>query len=206
LGKIWFEAEFVADGEEEAAEIDGLVGVVGELFVEAGGGFALELGAVGVVFDGVAEGLAQAGSAGVGTEKEGGRAGGRPGADGEAGLQGNTVAHHRGEAGEEHGRVGWFAGRGGGGVAGGAVGRGIGVRRRFGMRLWRRRGNGLRFGSGRGCGFGPLGEGAGGGGAGQLHGEVSQLRAQAQVARSAFFGFGRLAGRDGVQGFGSFCC
>jgi len=51
--------------------------------------------------------------------------------------------------------------------------------------------------------FGPVGEGAGGGGTGQLHGEVGQFRAEAQVARGAFGGFLRLAGRDGVQGRGS---
>jgi hypothetical protein len=50
-------------------------------------------------------------------------------------------------------------------------------------------------------GFGPVGEGAGGDDAGQLHGEVGQFGADAQVARGAFGGFWRLAGRDGVQGF-----
>jgi hypothetical protein len=53
-------------------------------------------------------------------------------------------------------------------------------------------------------GRGPVGEGTGGGGAGQLHGEVGELRADAQVARRAVVGFGRVRGRDGVQGIWRF--
>jgi hypothetical protein len=56
------------------------------------------------------------------------------------------------------------------------------------------------------CGFGPVGESAGGDDASQLHGEISQLGADAQMARGAFGGFWRLAGRDGVQGFAASDC
>jgi hypothetical protein len=48
-----------------------------------------------------------------------------------------------------------------------------------------------------------LGEGAGGGDAGQVHGEVSQLGAHGHVAQGAIVGVLRRAGLDGVQGFGA---
>ena len=49
-------------------------------------------------------------------------------------------------------------------------------------------------------GFGPVGEGNGGGAAGQLHAEVGELGAHAHVARGAcggvFRGIGRNLGQD----------
>lgn len=47
--------------------------------------------------------------------------------------------------------------------------------------------------------FGEVFEGTGGGGTGQVHAEVSQLRAHAQMVRSAFVDCLRLAWRGGVQ-------
>jgi len=108
-GVIDFDADLLADGEEEIEGVDGLIGIGGDFIVEAGVDFADEFGAAGVVFDGVSEGFAHRGAAGVGEE---------------------------------------------------------------------------------------------GGGAGQLHGEVGQFGAHAQMARGAFGGFGRLDGGDGVQGMG----
>ena len=66
FGVIGFDAEFLAEVEEETAGMDSLVGVGCELFVQAGGGFAHEAGAVGVVFGGLAEGIVQEGAAGIG--------------------------------------------------------------------------------------------------------------------------------------------
>jgi len=97
--------------------------------------------------------------------------------------------------------VGCLGGRGGGGAAGGTTGRGIGVRGGFTFRLWLSRLGNWRVRRGRCFGFGPVGQGTGGGGTCQLHGEAGQFRADAQVARGAVGGFVRLAGRDGVQGF-----
>jgi hypothetical protein len=54
-------------------------------------------------------------------------------------------------------------------------------------------------------GLGPVGEGFRGGGAGQVHAEVSQLGAHAHVAQGAFAGFVRLGWRDGVQVTNSRC-
>ncbi len=80
-GEIDFDGEFVAEGEEEFSQVDGLVRVGGEFFFEAGGGCAQEGGAVGVVFEGAGEGVVEGGAAG------GGAALGGRGAGGEAGLE-----------------------------------------------------------------------------------------------------------------------
>jgi hypothetical protein len=50
-------------------------------------------------------------------------------------------------------------------------------------------------------GLGQVGEGAGGGGASQLHAELFQLGQHAHVARGAGGGFFRLDGLGGVQGY-----
>ncbi len=75
-----------------------------------------------------------------------------------------------------------FAGRSEGGFFGG-----IGGRLRFAL-----------LGGGR-FGLGQSGEGLSGGGAGELHAEIDQLRQHSQVVCGALGCFVRLVGRGGVQ-------
>ncbi len=147
-----------------------------------------------MVLGDAAEGFAQGGASAVGAAEKGGGAGRCGGAGGKAGLQRDAVANRGGEAGEEKRRVD--------GLAGGRV---AGWRAEIGFGSAKQGEDRSETGAGLGVGglwlfrFGPVGEGFRGDGAGQLHAEVSQLRAQAQVARSAFVGLVRVAWRDGVQ-------
>jgi hypothetical protein len=195
---VGFDAELFAEGEEDVGEGLGLVGVGGEDFVAAGGAGAAEGGTLAIVRGDQEECFAELGLARVGARGGRGQEAGSGGAGGEAGFEGDEFADRLGEADEGCDRVG-FAGAAGdfgpGAARGGGLGRLRRGRRGLGPGLG---GLGLVF---RWVRFGQLGEGLGGGGAGQLHAELFQLRQHAQVARGAGGRVFRLGwsdcGRDG---------
>jgi hypothetical protein len=193
--------EVFAEREEEFGKAEDLLGVGGEFVVEAEGEFVAHERAVHRVFGGVAEGFEEGFSAGSARSAGGTRrlpVAGPAVRRASRAMQAQMALARR--------RKDWTGSR----VCGGWC-RGSGRRRGAGWWLGPAR-RGLRgegFGWGfrgffffRRFGFGEVGEGARGGGAGQLHAELFQLRQHAQVARGAGGGVFRFGWGDGVQGGG----